>query len=295
VPDALTARTRFEPSAIAWSPARDRFIIASDDTGQGKTSEHVPWLFTMDTTGRVDAEPLIVAGIPAFSDLEALTPGPDASFYLLASQSRSRKGKRPAARQLFAQIAVDASGARVLASTSLADQLDAAGNQFLTTLGLTDTDDLDLEGLTSTRAGGLLFGVKQPVASDGAAIWHLADPAALLAGNLAGAGLTRWGAVPLTVQAAGAPRPAGIADLLELADGTLLIASTASGADPTTQDGALWLATGKDGLASPRLLRTFPGLKPEGIALRHDGAALVVVFDTSAAPGLWMELPWPAP
>ena len=151
--------------------------------------------------------------------------------------------------------------------------------------------------MTATAQGGLLLGLKQPLDADGRApIWHLAKPELLLAGGTPSeAGLTLWGAVSLQVHADGAPRSAGIADLLELPNGTLLIASTASGTDPTTQDGTLWLADGHDGLAAPRRLQSFPGLKPEGIALRHDGAALVVVFDTGAAPGLWMELPWPAP
>lgn len=296
LPPALAARTRFEPSAIAWLPARDRFVIASDDTGHDKLNEHAPWLFTMDAQGHVDPEPLVVAGVAGFSDLEALAPGPDGSLYLLASQSRSRKGKRPAARQLFAQIAIDATGARVLASTSLADQL-GADPKLLTTLGLASTAKLDLEGMTPTAQGGLLLGLKEPLdAAHHAAIWHLPRPEILLAGGTASdAGLALWGAAPLKVLADGSPHSAGISDLLELADGTLLIASTASGAEPSTQDGALWLADGRNGLAAPRKLHSFPGLKPEGIALRQDGAALVVVFDTGAAPGLWMELPWPAP
>ncbi|WP_293273261.1 hypothetical protein [Nannocystis sp.] len=271
-------------------------MIASDDTGHDKLNEHAPWLFTMDAQGRVDPEPLVVAGIAGFSDLEALAPGPDGSLYLLASQSRSRKGKRPATRQLFAQIAIDATGAHVLASTSLADQL-GADRKLLTTLGLASTAKLDLEGMTPTAQGGLLLGLKEPLdAADHAPIWHLPRPEVLLAGGTTrDAGLALWGAAPLTVLADGSPHPAGISDLLELADGTLLIASTASGTEPSTQDGALWLADGRNGLAAPRKLHSFPGLKPEGIALRHDGAALVVVFDTGAAPSLWMELPWPAP
>lgn len=301
LPLSLSARTRFEPSAIAWLPARDRFVIASDDTGLEKISEHLPWLFTMDAAGHVDPEPLVVADIKGFSDLESLALAPDGTLYVLASQSASRKGKRPAARQLFAQLGISIMGsdtsARVLASTSLADRLDAAGPKFLATLGLTDTKSLDLEGMTTTAQGGLLLGLKQPLDADGrASIWHLARPEVLLAGGTPGdAGLTRWGAVSLQVQADGAPRPAGIADLLELPNGSLVLAATASGSDPTTQDGTLWLADGRDGLATPRKLHSFPGLKPEGIALRQDGAALVVVFDTGAAPGLWMELPWPAP
>jgi len=296
LPPALAARTRFEPSAIVWLPARDRFVIASDDTGHDQLNEHAPWLFTMDAEGHVDPEPLVVADVASFSDLEALAPGPDGTLYLLASQSRSRKGKRPAARQLFARVAIDATGARLLASTSLADQL-GADRKLLTTLGLGSTANLDLEGMTPTAAGGLLLGLKEPLdAADHAAIWHLPRPEILLAGGTASdAGLTRWGSVPLTVLADGATRNAGISDLLELPDGSLLVAATAAGPEPNSQDGALWHVTGRDRLATPTRLRSFPGLKPEGIALRHDGAALVVVFDTGVAPGLWMELPWPAP
>ena len=41
VPPELTARTRFEPSAIAWSASRERFVIASDDTGLPERDEPV--------------------------------------------------------------------------------------------------------------------------------------------------------------------------------------------------------------------------------------------------------------
>jgi hypothetical protein len=297
LPPALAARTRFEPSAIAWLPARDRFVIASDDTGFDKTHEHAPWLFTMDTRGRVDPEPLVVAGVPGFGDLEAVAAGPDGSLFVLASQSRSRKGKRPDSRQLFARVAIDADGARVLASTRLAAQLDAAGARFLATLGLHDTAELDLEGMTTTAAGGLLLGLKQPLDAAGRApIWHLARPELLLAGDLAAAGLTPWGAV--SSARPGRRRPAPRRHLRP---------PRAPGRHPPDRQHRLRRRPhhpGRHDLASPTaatasppraVLRSFPGLKPEGVALRPDGAALVVVFDTGAAPGLWMELPWPTP
>ena len=150
--------------------------------------------------------------------------------------------------------------------------------------------------MTATARGGLLLGLKEPLdASEQAVLWHVPRPGPLLAsGDVAAAGLTRWGTVALSVTADGAARPGGIADVLELPDGSLLIASTASGSEPTAQDGALWHASGGEGLASPRTIRSFPGLKPEGLALRPDGAAIVIVFDTGAAPPQWMELPWPA-
>lgn len=304
VPPALAARTRFEPSGLAWSSRRARFVIASDDTGLADTTEHAPWLFTMDERGELDADPLIVAGIDGFSDLEAIAPGPGDSFYILASQSRSRKGKRPPARQVFARIVLDDGGARVEARARLAERIDEAGPALLTGLGLADTADLDLEGLTATSRGGLLIGVKEPLDERGEAmIWHLPRPDALLSGASASdAGLVRWGGVPLRVSADGKDVAGGISDLLELSDGSLLIATTKSGEDPGEQDGAVWHAADRNTLSEARRVRSFPGLKPEGLALRPDGPtprpsgsgqSVVVVFDTGDAPPLWTELPWP--
>jgi hypothetical protein len=48
------------------------------------------------------------------------------------------------------------------------------------------------------------------------------------------------------------------------------------------------------GLADPRPVRVFPGLKPEGLARNSSGTGVVVVFDASADAPRWMEQPWPA-
>lgn len=298
LPPALAARSRFEPSALLWAPRLDRFIVVSDDTGLADTSEHLPWLFTMDVRGQVDPEPLLIAGIDKLSDLESIAPAPDGGLYVLASQSRSRKGKRPPARQRLVHVALAPGGARASAMVALAGLLDGAGRQTLDALGLPGTADLDIEGMTATAAGGLLLGLKGPLGPrDEAQIWHLERPDALLAtGELAAGELALWGHVPLTVQADGATVPGGISELLELPDGSLLITATAAGStDPSRQDGALYHVADRAGLATPRLVRSFSGRKPEGLARSGSGDAIVVVFDAGAEAPLWMEQPWPAP
>jgi multidrug resistance efflux pump len=294
VPPALAARSRFEPSAIAWAPRLDRFVVVSDDTGLQDRDEHAPWLFTMDVRGRVDPAPLVIAGLDAIQDLEAIAPAPDGGLYVLSSQSRSKKGKRPRPRQRFVHVALGELGARAAAVVELAGLLDGAGQATLARLGIPGTADLDIEGMTATAEGGLLLGLKAPLGPRGEAlIWRLARPDELLAtGSLAAAELSLWGQVPLGVRADGAAVAGGISELLELADGSLLIATTASGLDPATQDGALVHVTGRAGLAGPRTVRTFPGLKPEGLA-RSGGAAIVVVFDGGDAAPQWMEQAWP--
>jgi hypothetical protein len=151
--------------------------------------------------------------------------------------------------------------------------------------------------MTVTATGGLLLGLKAPLGPrDDAQIWHLERPDALLAaGDLAAGQLKLWGRVPLTVSADGATAPGGISELLELPDGSLLISATATGPEPTRQDGALYHVADRAGLAQPRLVRSFPGRKPEGLARSGSGDAIVIVFDAGAEAPLWMEQPWPAP
>jgi len=296
VPPELRARTRFEPSALAWWPGGERYVVASDDTGLADVTEHAPWLFLMDAEGRVDPEPLVIEGLEAMTDVEGLALAPDGALWVLASQSRSRKGKRSKARQLFARVELQAAGARATGWVALAKQLDAAGSEALAALGLPDTEELDVEGLAITAAGGLLLGLKGPLGPrDEAIVWHLPQPETLLAtGEIAAAGLVVWGRIPLTVTADGATAPAGIADLLELPDGSLLVAATAAGrTDPGTQDGALYhVRPGATG--EPQRVRTFPGRKPEGLSRSAHGDAIAIAFDTGGATPEWTELPWPA-
>jgi multidrug resistance efflux pump len=294
VPPELAARTRIEPSGLLWVDRLGKFVIVSDDTGHQDRGEKAPWLLTMDARGRLDPAPLVIEGLKSVDDLESIAPGPEGSLYVLSSQSHNKNGKRGKPRQVFARVVLEGERARVDGSVHLAALLDAAAPAVRAELGLTDTAALDLEGMTATATGGLLIGLKAPLTSEGAAIvWHMQRPERLLAGEgLAAAGLVRWGEVRLTVEADGAAAHGGISELLELTDGSLLVAATASGADPAQQSGSLWHVAGKPGSAAPRLVREFEGLKPEGLSYDSSGK-IAVVFDTGDTAPLWTELPWP--
>ncbi|MEZ4450387.1 MAG: HlyD family efflux transporter periplasmic adaptor subunit [Nannocystaceae bacterium] len=296
IPGPLAERTRVEPSAALWWPSRGRYLVVSDDTGLADRDEHAPWLLTLAPGGALDPEPLVLGGIDEVNDLEAIAPGPSDSLYLLASQSRSRKGKRPPSRQVFAEVKVDASGGVVTGAVHLADLLAAADPEVREALGVADLDALDLEGMSASQDGGLLIGVKAPLgARDEALIWRLGRPDRLLADHsLAAAELRLWGTVPLRVRADGAEVAGGIAELLELPDRSLLLASTASGIDPTTQSGSLWHVRSRARLSAPFRIREYEGQKPEGLALGPDGKTILVVFDAGDETPLWQELPWPA-
>ena len=298
VPASLAERSRFEPSGLVWAQKRARYVIVSDDTGQKDRLDHAPWLFTMDAQGHVDAEPLRIEGVAEVNDLESIAQDEDGRLYVLSSQSHSKKGKRKASRQAFMRLAPSGDGYRVEATVHLAELLDQAGPEALARLGLgADTWELNIEGMCPDR-GGLLLGLKGPVDGDGnALIWRLADPDRLFrTGSLDEGGLALWGRVRLRVEAEGKEVPGGIAELLKLPDATLLIGATASGMKPKHQTGALYMVpSARPGVLDPRLVRTFPGLKPEALALSPEPGNYVIAFDTDAATPQWLEVPWPRP
>jgi hypothetical protein len=145
----------------------------------------------------------------------------------------------------------------------------------------------------TASGSSLLIGLKAPVDGSGRAlIWKLERPAVFLSGgSLEQAGLNLWRRVHLEVEADGNVVPGGIAELLVLPDGSLVIASTASIGDPSSQDGSLWWAPAVSGDAplEPRRIEAFPGLKPEGLALSPTPGRLIVTFDRGSRTPRWAE------
>ncbi len=325
LPPILRAMTAFEPSGLVWVPELARYLMVSDDTGTDRDdTDHAPWLFTLRDDGAADPSPLPMAGLDAVNDLESIARTPDGALYVLSSQSFNKHGKRKPARQVFARLRLPAPGARggalrVDGVVRLASLLAQAPAQARAELGLADLRALDIEGMTAAPArlgGGLLLGLKGPLTPDGRAlIWHMAHPERLVeTGRLEDAGLRAWATVRLTVRADGREVPGGIAELLALPSGGLVVAATAAttadGHDPDTQDGALWFvekppeALGADGaaaapapLVTARRFRVFPGRKPEGLSLAppvgERAGQLMVVFDEGGSGGSWVRLPWP--
>jgi multidrug resistance efflux pump len=301
VPASLRSRSRLEPSGALWRPDLQRYVLVSDDTGLEDADDKAPWLFAMTREGAIDAEPLPIAGVGSINDLESIAAGDGGEVYVLASQSHSRKGKRPAARTAFMRLMPDGRGFRVDAAVSLADALEAAGEGAMAKLGLPKgTRDLEIEGM-AFRGGALYLGLKTPLDAQGnAMIWKLGDPGALLSQkSLASAALSLFAKVRVEAEAGQAKVPGGISELLFLPDGALMIASTPSSGDGAPESGRLYhvpaslLSSPAGGALSPREVRTFPGKKPEGLSLSATPGRIVVVFDTGSDVPSWTEIPWP--
>lgn len=292
VPAALAARTRFEPSGLAWAAGLGRYLVVSDDTGFEAAEDNAPWVFALRPDGAVEAEPVPIRGCEAVSDLEAIAMSPEGRVYLLASQSLNQRGRRPPARTLFVAARLEGRALVAEGQVRLHDLVREASRRdpaFLASLGLEDESrpsgpNFEVEGLAWWN-GALYLGLKAPLDNRRRAlIWRLARPEALFReGSLLPAGLSLWGRVLLEVEG----EPAGISELLFTATGRLLVAAT------NDKGGGVFSVTagGEELRAEP--VRSFPGLKPEGLSLTPDGRRLVVVFDCQQDTPLWAQLDIP--
>jgi multidrug resistance efflux pump len=293
VPPALLGTSRFEPSGLAWDPAHHRFIVVSDDTGHDGKGEHEPLLFSMDDAGVVSAEPIRVAGLNQLNDAESIARTRSGAWFVLSSQSQSKKGKRSRARTTFAELEADGAGFRAKTHTSLWEALQGLSDEQWSALGVPKgrSAELDIEGMTA-NGDELLLGLKSPLADGGRAIvWRLRDPSALAAGKSAAeVGLELWATVTLAVPVGETEVAAGISELLTTPAGTLWIAATPSLESGAEDGGALYRMSLQAPVSSPERVRTFPGLKPEGLGLAPSAGAVTVVFDRGAAAGLWVQV-----
>ncbi len=292
VPKKLAQKTRFEASGICWSGARGRYLVVSDDTGGGD-SEGQPWIFSADGAGNVAEAPLVIGGLEEVSDLESCAIGAGKTLYLLASQSMSKKGKRPDKRQRFLEVEEDGKSLRVTRQVLFAELLEGLSGGQRAALGLSSIDDLDIEGMAYLD-GALLLGLKSPTDAQGnAIIWRIAQPARLFAENsLKNAGLTRWATVAAPLLTGGGSVAGGISELLVTPAGGLIIASTPS----KTEDeiGALYhVAKPVPPLLQAQQFASFPGKKPEGLSLAPEPGRFVVVFDAGKDAPFWESLPLP--
>jgi hypothetical protein len=300
VPPRLRQQTcSIEASGIAWCRSLGRYLIVSDDTGlKIHGTRHAPWLFAMDTAGKLDDEPVPLLGIDSLNDPEAITAGPEGTFFITTSHSPDRKGRTPSNRRILLHARPEGRVLRVLGRVDLTEARDRDGRGLLAIGGLDEGGRIDIEAL-AFRDDALYIGFKSPLTPRGGAIiLRLAAPvAALGAGRIPAGTLIRFAEVALEVVGPAGPVAQGLADMLFLPDGSMVLLGNSPKGLPADDGGALWW------LAHPRsalplrltLLRRYSGLTPEGVTVGADGSSLVIVFDRKSLPPMWTRRPLPRP
>lgn len=287
VPPGLAAMTSPpELSGLAWSPALERFLVASDDTGLDDAgTNHAPFVLAMSADGKLDEAPVAIVGLDSLNDAESICAGPEGTFFLITSHSPNREGHIKRARRQLLHLELRS---RTLVVRGRADLTELKGGSLLGRAGRPADAALDLEAV-AFHQGALYVGLKSPLSSTGEAlILRITEPVKQLgAGRVRAASVSLWASVPLCPATA----CEGVSDLVFLHDGSALVVANSPKGAPSDGGGALWrIAPGK----KPELLRQFRGLKPEGLAV-SPRSTLVVVFDRNQDSPKWLELPLPAP
>ncbi len=292
LPQALHKRTRFEPSALAWLPDLERYLVLSDDTGR-KPAKHQPWLFLMDLQGNVEPEPILLKGVESINDLEALAMKSDQEFYFVSSQNLNKKGKRTPERQYLLHVKREGRSFEVLGKVALA-------NLIFRSYDETQRHDLGLEVSVANGQpllniegavwyeNSLLLGLKQPISRKGALLWRLDDPDSMIqSASLKPKQLSLYGTVNLrTTQG----QASGISGLALAPDGSILALSTVPDVGDDKQCGGLYrVKPVTDGILEVHPLLTFPTMKPEGVCVRNKTQA-TLVFDTNDATSFTLDV-----
>ncbi len=289
----LSRKTRFEPSGVVWLSDIHKYLIVSDDTGIPEApNDHAPYLFLMDEQGKVESNPVSLAGLRTINDLEAVTSTGEGTFYLVSSQNISKKGKRPGSRELIIKIVPDGGKFRVENQVEFLSLLrrSCTWNE-LKTLGLQQFEDdgqpvLNIEGAAFYNQV-LYLGLKEPVTEKGAVIWKLENVDAVLKNQKLEPGqLSVYGYVNLGEYD---NKAASISDLTFNSDGVLWALSTIADAGKEAQMGGLHrINRFADGRLEAIRLFSFPGLKPEGLCFQ-DSKHLMIVFDKdNENPAFWV-------
>lgn len=290
VPPELTKRHSMpELSGLAWSEPHQGFLAVSDDTGlDAENTKHAPVVFVLDGSGALQPKAVRLEGLKSLNDAESITPGPKGTFFLATSHSPNTKGKTPKPRRQLLHLQPNGEALAVVGKTDLTGS-DAPA--MLKALGLPPNGRLDIEGL-AYDGEGILFGLKSPLTAEGkAVVARLDNPVEALAGEKPKVSKV----VELELcRGSGSMRLCeGISELLRLDDGSLVVAANLPKGATGPEGGAVWWVQAPLGSKAPVEMARWPGLKPEGLARKADGAVLVV-FDGDRSGSRFAELPWPS-
>ena len=289
VPESLLEITRVEPSGLVWSRSLQQYIVVSDDTGTETNNPRAPLLLSMTKDGNLETSKTItIKGVKEVDDLESITSDSAGDYYLLASQSKSSKGKRRNSRTLFLQLDSTLQAKGQVHLFKLLETLDEATR---ISLGIQSLDDLDIEGMTWNN-GSIFFGLKSPLEQNQATIWRLDSPKEVFSsGELRDGQLVRFAQFELPLGSGPTKTYGGIAELVFLPDGSLLLAANPI-EDDSEAPGALFIAAEPGRSPKVEIMREFPNRRPEGIALSPKGGYVMIVFDQGSKNPEWLEVPW---
>ncbi|MCP4135836.1 MAG: hypothetical protein GY754_33015 [bacterium] len=271
-----------EASGILYLADIKKYLLISDETHKNKALLHL-----MDLNGTIVKE-IPIKGLKKINDMEAVCKDGKGNIFLIASQSRNKKGKRSKKRKLFVWLKRNGQQFQLHKKIALYDLLSKASSdykyrewaRFLSGSIKNSQGDIDLniEGMFFYQ-GAIILGLKRPF-KDGykSVTLKLNDIKSIFSRKkLSKESVELWKEFYLKDPVTG--KPAAISDLYY--DGsTVYILSFVKG-PAAKRSGSLWAySMTKDRV---RHIMPFEDMQPEGITGNSDTGELVITFDNGSA------------
>lgn len=272
MPGEILKRFAFEPSGVIYLEDLKKFLVISDDTDKHKS----PTLFLVDSEGRLDDQFLVVPGLDKISDLESISQS-GSYIYLLSSQGLNKKKKDKAERNLFVRVkrsGLDLSGTEKVELKPLLMKAIGASQEKTMMLVAAAIKDGDFEIESHFMDSGRLYlALKNPLINKTeSVIFLIKDVDALFAKKqLSTDQLSVWKTLDFGSADGG---PHHVSDLIK-AQGRLFATTVCE----DENCGAVWKIQEVGEKLIPKIVKSFSGLKPEGIAFDTSDNSLFVTFD----------------
>lgn len=279
--------TPIEASGITYVDNMNSFLMVSDDTEDKR-----PDIFVMDTSGRI-TQRFGINGIDKINDMESVFYSRPDVYYTLTSQSYNKNGKQPLSRTLFVRFNKKGRSFEITGSMPLFTLLlDAASTskkekwaQFI--LKSSKDQSVDIEGMAIFN-DTLLLGFKNPKLDNRAVIIALANFNTLFnTGKIVPNQVSVWRTLPLFDKSSSTF--CGISDLAVHGDKLYGVSTGVSSKNGIDEDiGLFWkYSPSTDSLT---IIRSFNGLKPEGLTVYGNPLHYCIVFDNGTmSPSQFMK------
>lgn len=264
VGQGIAKRANIELSGAIYLEDMKKYLVVSDDSGE----KNPPWLFLLSDEGDIEETPVVIPGIKKMKDAESISSEGNYVYVMNSLWAKGRERKKSGNE--FFRIKRD--GFKLSETTSvefgdiLRKLMKASSDPVVKELMRHEDRPIEVEAHV-VLGGDLYVGLKAPLLdNDDSVILRIPDVNRLFEKNGAQSRIEVWKKIRFSEERH------RISDMA-FVNGSLYITTTKK----KEAGGAFW-SLGKNDIA-PKMVRSFPDLRPEGVAYNHPQNLFLIAFD----------------
>lgn len=264
VAPGLRNLVHLELSGASYMEDMKKYLVVSDDPGK----KNPPYLFLLNDDGEVEEPPLPIPGVKKMKDAESISSEGEYSYVMSSLWAKGHERKEAGSQFIrFRRKGLEFSATEVIDFAGILRKLLFASRDPVV-LELMRHKDRPIEvEAHAVLQGDLYLALKAPLLdNDDSVILRIRDVSRLFEKNGADSTIEPWKKLRFSEEGH------RVSDLV-FAHGTIYMTTTRKKQD----GGSLWKLGHAD--VTPKLVRQFPSLRPEGVAYNPQKQLLLVTFD----------------